>query len=766
MSAKALGFNIGLVLVHNGRRIRLDRYLGDWILGFVDVETGLDYVVLTDFCDEPIRITIDWLFEEKEAGRLVDPDEDSDTDGRRRTFLGLDKSACRKRDPKSAWRFRWAWAVLKNGPDTTSDESYRAWIDGRPDLVDDEEGKAEPLPKASSLRRWERKLKAARGRRGALVSCAGRLKGQSPLPGLEDWLVHEAALFFWAAEQPNILDAGGYYIDARDRIIEGDNDELKARLAANPVRLETIRDRARSLEGAATTETKKGKRRARRMFEPAGEGVPVERFLERVEMDGVELRQIVLFSKDWPIASGKMKMIVAIDAFTHFWFLPAMFCGPYREDMTSVALMNVMMPPTHLTPEQLEEHPWLAEAYGTMDLVAPDNEKAIFSPGSISALTELGPDVEMPDANHPDSKPIVEALNRFIKGFLEGLPGTVRGPRHPKDPTRNAVDEAEMTRAQLWTQILAAWIYWNTAKRAYLGDRSPLDMVQACIETDDRPKRNTPGQVRRGLSKTHDDIIITRDGFEFDGAIYQAPELKDVVDANYKHTGFKDRIDGTAKVILSIRTNEGNLHEAEVYDLERKRFVPVTSTEPGYFKDLSRWEHGEFKMMMAAQTPRKVTELEKMRLRGSRLRQLAADLPKANMKTAARTAGLLERDELRRAAGARAHGPEYAAADLHGIMAATGTDLRTDEPRPVHVPAAPRRRKRPAAPVAMIEEIGGTVGTNHDITQTGGWEPEDREPEDFVWPDLPDDAVAGDGPQDAFGDDNDDDEYDDVDDGQ
>ncbi|NLS27278.1 hypothetical protein S2M10_22730 [Sphingomonas sp. S2M10] len=73
-------------------------------------------------------------------------------------------------------------------------------------------------------------------------------------------------------------------------------------------------------------------------------------------------------------------------------------------------------------------------------------------------------------------------------------------------------------------------------------------MVQATIEAGDRPKRNTPGDVRRALFKTHDGIVITRDGFEFDG---------------------------TAKVILSIRTNEGNVHEAEVFDQERMRFVPV-----------------------------------------------------------------------------------------------------------------------------------------------------------------------------------------------
>jgi len=690
---------------------------------------GSTIFVYSDVCDEPIRTTIDWLYAEKEAGRLIDPNEGSDMDGRRRTFLGLDKVECIRRDKKSAWRFRWAWAAMKDGPKTTSGNSYREFIASRPDLVNDEAGNPERLPKPSSLRRWERKLRAAKGRRGALVTCAGRLKGQSPLPGFEDWLVHEAALYFWSAEGLQIVDAGGCYIDMRDRILDGDDEELKRRLSAEPVRMETIRTRVRSLEGAATTEARDGARRSRRMFQPAGVGVPVERFLERVEIDGLELRQIVKFSKDWPVAAGKMKLINIIDAGTQFWWFPSIFCGPYREDMTRLALMNVMMPPTHLTKEQLAEHPWVAEAYGTPNLAAPDNEKAILSTGAVSALTELGIDLEMPDANHPDSKPLVEVLNRFIKGFFECLPGTVRGPRHPKDPTRNAVDEAEMTRAQLRTQLIHAWLYWNVTKRDHLGGRSPLDMVRESILADDRPQRNTPGDVRRGLSKTHDNIIITRDGFELDGITYQAPELASVVDANYHRTGFKDRVDGTAKIIASIRTNEGNLHEAEVFDEERKRFVPVLSTEPGYTQFLSRWEHSEFKQMMAAQKPRRLGEVEKMRLRAARLRDLANDLPAAKIRVASKTAALLECDEIRRASGARVTIPDFSKADLHGILATSGCDLRTDVPKPVHVPSPPGRKKQPEAPAELLE-----ASHDPDASDEAAQQAEGQEPEDFVWP--------------------------------
>lgn len=561
------------------------------------------------------------------------------------------------------------------------------------------------------------------------------------MPAFEDFLVHEAALYYWSAEGAKIVDAGGYYIDMRDAIEAGDDDELKKRLGSEPVRLETIRTRIRHLEGHAATEAKEGARQARRKFEAAGEGVNVERFLERVEVDGLELRQIVHYSSDWRVPSGKMKLINAIDAFTHFWWFPSIFCGPYREDMTAAAMMNVMMPPSHLPPEELEKNPWFAEAWGSPDTIVPDNERALFSPGAISALTELGPDFELPKANHPDGKPLVETLNRYIKGRLEGEPGTVRGPRHPKDPTRNAIKEAELTRETLRAKIFYIWLEWNLRPRDYLGGRSPLQMVAECITANDRPKRNTPGDVRRGLSKTHDNIIVTRDGFEFDGIVYQSPELAGLLDANYHRTGFKDRVSGSSKVIVSIRTNEADLHEAEVYDEQRKRFVSAFSTQPAYTKHLSRWEHDEYKRMMATEKPRRQSEVEKMRLRATGLRRAASDLPKASMKTAAKLAALLERDEIRRASGARAHAPDFNAANIHGLLATTGGGSRMDVPKPVAIPASQRGTRYPAPSKEFLDALGSGIATQLRIPDEML---EDEEPEDFAWPDLHDDAETDD----------------------
>jgi hypothetical protein len=140
--------------------------------------------------------------------------------------------------------------------------------------------------------------------------------------------------------------------------------------------------------------------------------------------------------------------------------------------------------------------------------------------------------------------------------------------------------------------------------------------------------------------------------------------------------------------------------------------------------------------MMAAKTPRRMTEVEKMRLRAGRLQDLAIGLPKATMKVAAKTAALLECDEVKRASGARAHGPDYNPTGLHGILANSGDASRTDEPKPVHVPAPPKRRKRPNAPDDFLNALGGPIeGTDDALSQPD----DDSEAEDFIWPELPED---------------------------
>lgn len=59
-------------------------------------------------------------------------------------------------------------------------------------------------------------------------------------------------------------------------------------------------------------------------------------------------------------------------------------------------------------------------------------------------------------------------------------------------------------------------------------------------------------------------------------------------------TPMGNRLEGTAKCLVDIRTFEGDIDKIEIYNPVRKSFVALYSTQPTYTSGLSRWEHAEY----------------------------------------------------------------------------------------------------------------------------------------------------------------------------
>lgn len=252
-----------------------------------------------------------------------------------------------------------------------------------------------------------------------------------------------------------------------------------------------------------------------------------------------------------------------------------------------------------------------------------------------------------------------------------------------------------------------------------------------------KPHRHHIECVRRALTKTHENVIITRDGFEFDSIVYQAAEIGHVLDANYAKTGFKDRVTGTSKVRLSIRTFEGNLHRALVYDEARQRYVQVFSTCPSYSQNLSRWEHNEYRRVLHVEKPGKIRELNRLRERKGKLLHRIHALPRESVRAAGRSAALMECQEVRRATGARAHRDSTQAPGLRGMLAISGESLRSDVPKSVFVPRGANKPKPPPPPERLLTSLG--VKSPESINIIDGCSGAEDTGAEFTWPDLADD---------------------------
>jgi putative transposase len=723
-----INLSTGSTLLHNGSRIKFNRDLGDDFLDISDCRTGGPYQVVDEATGQRTMPTLQWVGREFRAGRLVDLGAlRVSASGRQAEFLGLDTSACIARDPKFAWRFRWTWAALKSGI-VRSDPAYAEFISRRcPDLAR-EDGLREPG--ASTLRKWVRDMEKMEFRPGTLLSHNGRVKGQSQLPELDDRLVHEAAIYYWAEPHASVMDAAAYMFAERQKAIASGAKGL----GADRPTYETVRLRVRSLESYDTYASKHGKAAADAKFNATGVSVEATRIMERVFIDGTELEQIAVMGSDWPLAASKMKCVYGMDQFSSFVFPPVVFKGPYREEMSMLALQHVMLP-FEYTAEDLEDHPELAWAFGPPSELIPDNDRTLVGPAYIPGITALGTTVALPGVYHSDAKAIIENFHKFVKSHARRLPGTVTGKGHPKDPRSNPVADAELTGDAINYVVRARIIEWNTSPKDHLGGRSPLQVFVESAKAGYGPRLLPRGEVLLELCKTVTNVAATDDGIEHDGVIYRGDELGGLLSRNYRNTTAADRIKASAKCLVTIRTIEADIDSILVYDEENKSYITLYSTQPRYTVRLSRWEHNAYRQMARERKEKYDTEGQRFTSRAKSLRKIDETCHKLPFKRRNAMAALYDLDQVRRHSGKLGQSADFKR-DLPESpfnVRSVGA-LREDTPTPPPGPKSSgsmnsKPYASPERPQGYYEDLGETLA---DLVS-------------FDWDDVEPDPVDGEG---------------------
>lgn len=731
---------IGGVLNHAGRRMRFEGDFGENVLSFIDCRTLARVLVPDEQTGSPVPPDIAWVMREWKAGRLTQETGGNAKSARRNKLKNLDASTRATLDLKYQWKAAWGMAARDAGLLKT-DAAYRSFIErtsGQPGFISKF---GDPTP--SSLRRWVRELGEDGDGPATLVSVAGRAKGSSQLTPLDDALVHEAAIFYWSDRKASIADAYTHLSCERAKLEVERREDLGPSLPS----YETVRLRVRSLDTYATRKQKYGDAAADRMFSASGEPIPVTRPFERVFLDGTELEQITVFGEDWPLAASKMKCVYGMDGFTTFVFPPSIFAGPYRQEMSLVAITNVMTPPD-LTDEERAEHPWLEWVCQVPDTWVPDNDRTLLGPGMIPGMTELGSTVELPGVYHSDAKATIERLHRFLKEGLRGLPGTVLGPRHQKDLQYDPVADAELTREQLRAIVNARIRQWNTTPSEKLGWRSPLDLQVEGLMAGGGPRLTDPAIIRRALAKTVPDRQLSGNGVEYDGIVYRDDAVvRSFLERNFRDTAPSERRQDAATCTVSIRTYEGDLDSIEVHDPEANGYVTLYSTQPVYTGMLSRWEHREYRRQAKARRERFGTEAQRLRSRARTLRKIDEVAPQLAFRRRNAMAALYEHDEVRRLSGARAATGLDARVPEQFFEVAPMTSMRTDVPRPP--PGAKtggtdgaKRHPAPKRPAGHYELTSG----NTPAGPGGGidWDAVEDDPEDQAGrgPDTLDGAAA------------------------
>jgi hypothetical protein len=671
---------IGHVLKHGDRQMRFEEALGQDILRFRYVD-GDEEVVLVP-CPEGegfVLPTVKWILAGFRAGNVVDPDFNREIASRSAENLHLDRSACLTIDPKCGWRFDWAEAATRAGI-TKTEDSAKAWIS--------QHSGPGSKPSPRSLLRWMQNLARGGGRIGALVSAAGRQKGQSQLSDLEDRLVHKWALRYW---RPNSLNGRLAHKEDAAAQMQVEWDLLKEKgvpgLGEEAPSSETMRKRINSLECYSTHASRFGRASADRLYSPSGEPVPIEQPFERIFMDGVEWEHSVYYSDALQVPAAKMKSVIAMDGFSQFVFPHPTFAGQFRAVWGEAALRGVMMPP-QLTQEEFDDDPERALFYGLPSDVMYDRDRTMISPSVVPGAIKLFSTAELAQAYHHDAKSKLENYHKFVKASLAEIPGRILGARSKYDIGYNPLKDTEVTRAQYRDLVEQCRLQWNDTPKRSLGDRSPNDVMRAFLQTGG-PRLTDPQEVMRTFASTPSkNQVLTTDGLTFDNVHYRfnTEGVGKALSSNHHNTPFSDRLKGTAKILVSIRVWNDDIDKIEVYDDENKTYFPMWSTEPTYTGGLGRWEHQAYQKYLKSGGGGATTKRDKLRCRAKYLDERQKALTGLSFREREEPVELLEAEE-RRLSGQRAQNTNCAKVPELSIPTRIDAGKREDIPQPPPQPS-------------------------------------------------------------------------------
>ncbi len=664
---------VGHVLKYGGRRMRFEEELGDGILRFRYVDGDQENVLVPVGRGGGLGMpTVVWMIEQFRAGRVVDPDFGDNVGPRREDLLGLDRPACIAIDPLSGWRFDWADATLGAAIKKT-EESVKAFI------AKNDFGGRKPSPR--SLLRWMRTLKLAGGRIGALVSTAGREKGQSQLSDVEDRLVHKWAIRYW---RPSSLNGRLAHKEDATALMVAEWDELKEMgipfMADEPPCAETMRRRINSLHCRSTHASRYGTPAADRLFSPSDEPVEASTPFERIYMDGVEWEHAVHYSEEMRIPAAKMRSVIAMCAFSQFVFPHPTFAGAFRPQMGMAALRNVMLPPP-MTEDEIAADPEAALFYSLPSDVVYDRDRTMLSPRMVPGAIKLFSTAELLEAYHSDGKSKLENYNKYVKQSLSKVRGRILGPRIKYEIGYDPLAHAESSRTQYIDMVEQCRKHWNRTQKTSLGNRSPNDIMRAFIASG-AVKLTDPNEVARTFASTPTKkMVLTTNGLTYDNVHYRFNRdgVGKALSSNHRNVPFGERLTGTAKILVSIRVWDDDIDFIEVYDEENREYFRMWSTDPGYTGGLTRWEHQIYQKALRSAGGR--TKRNAQRERAKFLNERQRTLTGKSFRERAADVELLEAEE-RRLSGRRGLNFDCATVPELGIRTHIDGAGREDLPMP------------------------------------------------------------------------------------
>ena len=477
----------GQTFLHEGVRLVFHRRVGERMM-ITDVHDEI-LLIYDEEIDVEAMPRISWFLQELINSAIRFPSR-SETDSERFDRLErLDLIGAAIRDPASVARFHWAKAAKKANM-KQNEPAVGDWIvqlhplpvpqlamtsikSSRASSIQSQVAAAfQKKPAGRTVMEWLSRLEKGDGTVASFVNKAGRPLGHSQLPTKVDILVDRGIELYW--DDPKNFPTAESVAALVEHWWHMLNDDGVEGIGEAPPVYETTRQRIRKTENFENYSKRYGKHAAVAKFTPKGEPVEVTRPFERVYLDGVEYEHLTRFSDEWQEVAGKMKGVAAMDAFSFYEWRSSVFYGPFRQEMSLGALMNVMLP-QRITAADIEADPTTI-IHGIPTTILYDNNKADLPPSLLPSLIQFS-EVELIGVYHPDGKSPLERSFRHDKEFLSGVKGRILPPKRRKDPRYKPAKKADMTAAQFEIEVERARLEWNSTPKGSLGDRSPNEVM-------------------------------------------------------------------------------------------------------------------------------------------------------------------------------------------------------------------------------------------------------------------------------------------------
>lgn len=540
-----------------------------------------------------------WLEAVLAPGRLRFPDLEGETARKAPVGEELDHKEILKKDPYAGIKRRLLRAVFEAGIDPNDPalgsrvrELWAGGIGAEAAAIAEANPSLASLscPKASTIRRWMRRLDPALATLADMMSKRGMGVRKSDLDPEVIAILEKRALWFYAARgrrKADILPA----IEVDIAVANRKRNELGLSELKCPSK-ETIRRYVDRAHNRDTFAEKFGEAAAKSRWDGAGKSLTANKILAVGLIDDTVLDAMVVFDADRNVPCGRPWLIAIMDVYSRCivgWCLE--FVPPSVH--TAAECVRRANRPKAVRPELAARYKVLSRIYGKFDRLVSDNGTNFASIAFQEIMADLGTTLQFTSVGAPRHKAMLERFFFTLKTWLlEKIPGHTLTPQLLKefdiDPAKQAVftkGEIELLIAEfianyhitvhsgINTQPANRWMQSaKTHGRNIIGDDRKLAILTAVTKHNRRLYR---GAVRMF-------------GLTFRDAVISA-ELNDDLVHNEPH---RKRVkSGAAVATVKVKYDPANLRCVWVWNPVTGRWVELPCTDLVYADGLSLWQH-------------------------------------------------------------------------------------------------------------------------------------------------------------------------------